>query len=65
MELTSEGPVGVGSKGRRAQSFLGTDESTWEITEYEENKVVAITFESGRFSEIFSGTSRAPATGPG
>ena len=65
-ELTSEGPVGVGSKGRRVQSFMGTDESTWEITEFEENKVVAVTFESpGGSPEIFGGTSRAQATGPG
>ena len=35
MELTSEGPIGVGSKGRRVEKFMGTEEGTWEITEFE------------------------------
>ena len=46
MEYTTEGPVGVGSKGRRVENYMGRDEGTWEITEYEENKRVAIVFES-------------------
>ena len=45
-ELTSEGPIGVGSKGRLAEKFLGTNEGTWEITEYEQDKVIALAFES-------------------
>ena len=50
MELTSEGPLGVGSKGRRVERHMGTDEGTWEITKYEPNKSVAMTFESQRFT---------------
>lgn len=61
MELTSEGPVGVGSKGRRVENFMGTDEGTWEITEYEENKTLAMTFESPRFSG--EGSWRLESTG--
>ena len=49
MEYTSEGPVGVGSTGRRVEKMMGTDESDWEITEYEENKRVAMKFESPKF----------------
>ena len=49
MELTSEGPIGVGSKGRRVEKIMGTDEGAWEITEYEENKAIAMSFESQRF----------------
>ena len=49
MEYTSEGPVGIGSTGRRVEKFMGTEESTWEITEYEENKHVAVTFASAKF----------------
>ena len=49
MEYTSEGPVGVGSTGRRVEKMMSTDESDWEITEYEENKRVAMKFESPKF----------------
>ena len=49
MEYTSEGPVGIGSTGRRVEKFMGTEESTWEITDYEENKHVAVTFASAKF----------------
>ena len=49
MEYTSEGPVGVGSTGRRVEKYWGTDESTWEVTEYEENKHAAVKFESPKF----------------
>ena len=49
MEYTSEGPVGVGSTGRRVEKFMGTEVSTWEITEYEENKHVAVEFASPKF----------------
>lgn len=34
MELTTEGPLAVGSKGRRVEKQMGTDEGTWEITEH-------------------------------
>ena len=49
MEYTSEGPVGVGSTGRRVEKFMGTEVSTWEITEYEENKHLAVEFASPKF----------------
>ena len=50
MEWTSEPPIRVGSTGRRVESQMGRDEGTWEITEWEENKVAAMTFESPRFA---------------
>ena len=50
MELTTEGPLGVGSKGRRVQKQMGTDEGTWEITEHVPNDSLAFTFESQRFA---------------
>ncbi len=50
MELTSEGPVGVGSKGRRVENYMGRDEGTWEVTKYELGKTIALTFESQKFS---------------
>ena len=50
MELTSDEPIGVGSKGRRVESQMGTDRGTWEITEYEANKTIAMSFESQRFA---------------
>lgn len=49
-ELTSEGPIGVGSQGRQVENFLGTNEGTWEITEYEQDKVIALAFESEKIS---------------
>ena len=45
-ELTSEGPIGVGSQGRLAEEFLGTNKGTWEITEYEQDKAIAFASES-------------------
>ena len=50
MEFTTEGPPRVGSKGRRVDKQMGTDESTWEVTEYTPNESVAYTFESQRFA---------------
>ena len=50
VELTSDGPVDLGSKGRRVEKYVGTDESTWEITEYAQDKTIAMTFESGKFA---------------
>ena len=50
MELTTEGPLGVGSKGRRVEKQMGTDEGTWEITEHVSNESLAMTFESQRFT---------------
>ena len=50
MELTTEGPMGVGSKGRRVEKQMGTDEGTWEITEHVPNESLSMTFESGRFA---------------
>jgi hypothetical protein len=44
-EKTTEGPVGVGTKGRSIYRLLGRlAESEWEITEYEKNRKV--TFQS-------------------
>lgn len=50
MELTSDGPVGVGSTGRRVDDSMGRDEGTWEVTEFEQDKTIAMTFESGKFT---------------
>ena len=50
MEQTTEGPMAVGSKGRRLEKHMVTDEGTWEITEYEHDKSIAMTFESQRFT---------------
>ena len=49
MELTSEGPLGVGSTGRRVENNFGTDRGTWEITKYDPNEAIAMAFESGKF----------------
>ena len=49
MELTSEGPLRVGSKGRRVEKLMGTDEGTWEITEHVPNESLGMAFESQRF----------------
>ena len=50
MVLTSEGPIGVGSKGRRVETYMGRDESEWEITEWTPNKKAAMTYESDKFA---------------
>ena len=50
MEFTTEAPLRVGSKGRRVQKQMGTDEGTWEITEHVPNESLAMTFESQRFT---------------
>ena len=45
---TSEGPLGVGTTGRDVRQFLGRRmESTWEITEYEDNKKSSFKTTSG------------------
>ena len=48
-ELTSEGPMGVGSKGRIVDNYMGRDESVWEVTEWKPNELVAIKAESDKF----------------
>ena len=48
-ELTSEGPMGVGSKGRRVETYMGRDESVWEVTEWKPNELAAIKAESDKF----------------
>lgn len=63
MELTTEGPLGVGSKGRRVEKRMGTDEGTWEITEHVPNESLAMTFESQRFAG--SGGYKLEATDEG
>jgi hypothetical protein len=50
MKKTTEGPLAVGSKGRRVEKQMGTDEGTWEITEHVPNETLAMTFESQRFT---------------
>ena len=47
--MTSEGPMGLGSKGRRVEKMMGTDEGNWEITQFEDNKVIEMGFESDKF----------------
>ena len=49
MEFTTPGPLAVGSKGRRVENMMGRDEGTFEITEFEQDKHVGLTFESQRF----------------
>ena len=47
-EITSEGPLGVGTTGRTVSRFLGqTFESTWEVTEYEVNRKKTVKSTSG------------------
>lgn len=50
MELTTDPPLRVGSKGRRVETRAGTDEGFWEITEHVPNETLAMTFESGKFT---------------
>ena len=52
MELTTEGPLALGSKGRRVEKQMGTDEGAWEITKYVPNESLAMTFESQRFTGV-------------
>jgi carbon monoxide dehydrogenase subunit G len=47
-EITSEGPLGVGTKVRSMSRALGrTVETTWEVTEYEVNRRKAVKSTSG------------------
>ena len=47
-EITSEGPIGIGTTGREAYRLLGRrSETTWEITEYVPNGRVAYRSTSG------------------
>ena len=62
-ELTSEGPMGVGSKGRRVETYMGRDEYVWEVTEWKPNELVAIKLESDKF--IGHGNWRTEATDSG
>ena len=62
-ELTSEGPMGVGSKGRRVETFMGRDEYVWEVTEWKPNELMAIKAESDKF--IGYGEWRAEPTDGG
>jgi hypothetical protein len=48
-ELTTEGPIAAGSKGRRVEKHGMTDEGIWEITKYEENRTLVFEFESQKF----------------
>jgi len=51
MKFTSEGHMGVGSKGgaRRVEKFTGAYESVWGITKYDENRHVKVEFDSPKF----------------
>ena len=47
-EITSEGPLGVGTKVRSMSRVLGRSvETTWEVTEYEVNRRKAVKSTSG------------------
>jgi carbon monoxide dehydrogenase subunit G len=47
-EITSEGPMGVGTTVRSVSRVLGrTAESTWKVTEYEVNRKKAVKSTSG------------------
>jgi carbon monoxide dehydrogenase subunit G len=47
-EITSEGPLGVGTKVRSVSRVLGRSvESTWEVTEYKVNRKKAVKSTSG------------------
>ena len=48
-EWTSEGPIGVGSKGRRVDNDFGRDEYVWEVTEWKPNELWAMKVESDKF----------------
>ena len=48
-EWTSEGPIGVGSKGRRVDNDFGRDEYVWEVTEWKPNELWAMKDESDKF----------------
>ena len=62
-ELTSEGPMGVGAKGRRVETYLGRDEYVWEVTEWTPNELAALRFESDKF--IADGELRTEPTDGG
>ena len=49
-EMTSDGPMALGSKGRRVdKNFGSTDEGNWEVTKFEENKLLGFDFRSEKF----------------
>jgi carbon monoxide dehydrogenase subunit G len=50
MVVTSEGPIGLGSMGRRVETYMGRDEFVWEITEWKPNKSGAMKYESDKFA---------------
>ena len=62
-ELTSEGPMGIGSKGRRVETFMGRDESIWEVTEWKPGERWSAKFESDKF--IGEGGLRTESTDSG
>ena len=63
MVLTSDGPIGVGSKGRRVETYMGRDESEWEITEWTPNKKGAMKYASDKF--VGDGEYNVEAIGSG
>ncbi len=59
LEITSEGPIGVGTTLREVMQFLGRRiENTGEITKYEPNKMMAVKSTSGPFPFEMTGTYR-------
>ena len=48
-EMTSEEPFGLGSKGRRVEKSMWANEGVWEITPFEEDKIIGMAFESDKF----------------
>ena len=49
MEQTSEGELGVGSKGRRVENYMGGDKTAWEVTDWTPNELWGANFESDKF----------------
>ena len=64
-ELTTEGPLAVGSKGRRVDKQMGTDEGAWVVTEHVPNDTLAMSFESPRYVGTAGYKVEATEEGPG
>ena len=62
-ELTSDGPMGLGSKGRRVENFFGRDESVWEVAEWRPNELAAFKAESDKFVGDFEWRTESADSG--
>jgi len=49
-ELTSPAPMTQGSTGRRVDKIMGRNEGTWKVTEFEQDKVIGMTFDSQKLN---------------